>query len=84
MKHFTSSSFWQSYNQLPINIQLIANASFVKLKNHNHYPSLHLKKVGRYWSVRIGKKHRAIAVEVDSGLLWFWIGGHAEYEQLIK
>jgi hypothetical protein len=42
-----------------------------------------LKKTGKYWSVRIGLKYRAIAVEIDEGLLWFWIGTHADYDDLI-
>ena len=42
-----------------------------------------LKKVGRFWSVRVGSRHRALAVEVDAGLLWFWIGSHADYDATI-
>jgi hypothetical protein len=43
-----------------------------------------LKKVGNYWSVRASKRHRALAVEVEDGLLWFWIGTHDEYERIIN
>jgi hypothetical protein len=84
MKHLTSPLFWQTYNKLPSNVQNLAKSYFNKLKQQSRYPSLNLKKVGRYWSIRIGKKHRALAVESDSGLLWFWIGTHDEYDQLIK
>ena len=35
------------------------------------------------WSVRVGLQYRAIAVEVEEGLLWFWIGTHADYDDLI-
>jgi hypothetical protein len=45
---------------------------------------LQFKKVGRYWSVRVGLRHRALAVEVYEGYLWFWIGSHAEYDRLIR
>jgi hypothetical protein len=45
--------------------------------------SLQLKKVGRLWSVRVGSRYRALAVEVDAGLLWFWIGSHADYDAMI-
>lgn len=41
------------------------------------------KKVGRYWSVRIGLRYRALAAEVDGGYLWFWIGSHADYDRMI-
>jgi hypothetical protein len=45
--------------------------------------SLQFKKVGRYWSVRIGLRYRALAVDVDGGYLWFWIGSHADYDKWI-
>jgi len=44
---------------------------------------LHFKKIGRFWLVRIGLRYRALAVEVDDGYLWFWIGSHADYVELI-
>jgi hypothetical protein len=46
------------------------------------HPSLHFKKVGRYWSVRVALGHRALAVEVGDDLVWFWIGSHAEYDRV--
>jgi hypothetical protein len=33
--------------------------------------------------VRVGLRYRALAVEVDEGALWFWIGSHADYDALI-
>jgi hypothetical protein len=44
---------------------------------------LQFKKVGRYRSVRIGLRYRALAVDVDGGYLWFWIGSHADYDRWI-
>lgn len=54
------------------------------LKNNPQHPSLHLKKVGRFWSVRVGIKYRALAVEQDGDLVWFWIGSHADYDALLR
>jgi hypothetical protein len=28
--------------------------------------------------------YRALAVEVPDGMVWFWIGSHAEYNEKIK
>jgi hypothetical protein len=39
--------------------------------------------VGRFWSVRVDARHRALAVEVDEGLLWFWIDSPANYDAMI-
>jgi hypothetical protein len=84
MKHFASASFWDSYHFLPAETQELADRSFDLLKENPQHPSLHLKKVGRYWSVRVGRRYRAIGIEMDSGILWFWIGTHSEYDRLVK
>ena len=83
MKHFANPAFWACYERLPLSIQQLADKNFELLKDDSDHPSLHLKKVGKYWSVRVGKKYRALAVEVEEGLIWFWIGTHAEYDRLI-
>lgn len=84
MRHFASPSFWDLYDELPPDIQEVADKNFELLKINPKHPSLHFKKVGKYWSVRAGKKYRAIGMEVDEGFLWFWIGIHSEYEKMIK
>jgi hypothetical protein len=83
LKHFASPEFWELYRALPQSIQNLADRSYVLLKNDPRHPSLHLKKVGRFSSVRVGLHYRAVAVEVTGGLLWFWIGGHEEYNKLM-
>ena len=73
--------FWALYEKLPKDIQELADKNFALLKENPEHPSLHLKTVGRYWSLRIGENTRALGVEVgDGGLLWCWIGSHAEYD----
>ena len=84
MKHLASPSFWKSHQKLPINLQGLANQKFDLLKTNPRHPSLHLKRAGKYWSARIGIKHRALAVEVEDNWVWFWIGTHAEYDELLK
>lgn len=84
MKHLTSPSFWECYEKLPFPIQELADRSFEFLKLNLGNPSLHLKKVGKYWSVRIVLRYLALAVEIKEGLLWFWIGTHAEYNKMIS
>jgi len=84
VNHFASSSFWSAYEALPLAVRQLADRNYERLKTNPKHPSLHLKKVGRYWSVRVGSHYRALAVDVEEGLLWFWIGSHAEYDKLIK
>ncbi len=84
MGHHASSRFWKAYETLPIDIQEKADKAFAQVKADPTHPSIQLKKVGRYWSARVDLTCRALAVEVDDGLLWFWIGHHDEYERIIK
>lgn len=84
MKHFTTPGFWELYQNLPPHIKEIADKNFALLKEDSTHPSLHLKKVGDFWSVRIGIRYRALAVQDDEGLIWFWIGNHADYDRLIN
>ncbi|SEI16324.1 hypothetical protein [Tardiphaga sp. OK245] len=84
MKHLASPEFWAAYQRLPVRVRSLADKNFALLKSNPSHPSLHLKKIGRYVSARVGLRYRALAVEVDDGLLWFWIGSHADYDQLLK
>ena len=84
MKHFASPKFWECYHSLPPPIQKIADKNFQILKENTKHPSLHFKKVGKYWSARVGLAHRALAVTVDDNILWFWIGNHSDYDNLLK
>ena len=84
MKHFATPDFWQEYHHLPAPTRELADKCFGLLKADASHPSLHLKKVGRYWSVRVGKNHRALAVEGPEGLIWFWIGAHATYDRWLR
>ncbi len=84
MRHFASPSFWKSFGEIPPRSQSVARKSFALLKENPDYPSLHLKRAGRFWSARVGLRYRALAVTVDDDLLWFWIGTHAQYDRLIQ
>ena len=84
MRHFASPSFWELYQKLPADIRELADKNYEFLKADPKHPSLHLKKAGKYWSVRVGRKYRALGIEIDEGVLWFWIGTHAEYDKLLE
>jgi hypothetical protein len=84
MKHFASGAFWEAYGKLPEPVRTLADKNYALLKVNPQHPSLRFKKVGRFWSVRVGLRYRALAVEADSDLLWFWIGSHADYDAMIR
>ncbi|MBE9145119.1 ParE family toxin-like protein [Planktothrix mougeotii] len=84
MKYCATPDFWYYYRQLPNEIQELADRCYELLKQDSRYPSLHFKKVGQFWSVRIGIHYRALAVEENGEMVWFWIGSHAEYDRLLR
>jgi len=82
--HRTTDRFWKCFENLPDPIQKLSKKNFALLKANPLHPSLHFKKVGKFWSIRIGIAHRALAIEVDKDFIWIWIGTHSEYELMIK
>jgi len=86
MIHLNLPRFWHHYRQLPQHVQELADENYELLKANPNHPSLHFKKVGRtkqLWSVRLGEHYRALDVEKPDGILWFWVGSHAEYDALL-
>ena len=86
MNHFTLPGFWQHYGKLPKHVQQLADKNYSLLKQDPTHPSLHLKKVGKrkqLWSIRVGEHYRALGLVKSEGVVWFWIGTHAEYDRLL-
>jgi hypothetical protein len=82
--HHASPEFWEFYRALPESVRSIADRNFAMLKENPRHPSLRLKRIGRFYSVCVGIGYRALGVEVSGGVLWFWIGNHADYDKLIS
>jgi len=83
VRHFASTEFWRAYERLPGNIRALADKNYELLKQNPKHPSLQFKQVGRYRSVRVGAHYRALGVDIEDGVLWFWIGSHADYDRII-
>jgi len=83
LNHHASSRFWALYETLPEDIRRLADKNFGLLKGDSRHPSLRLKRAAEFWSVRVGDHYRALGVDADDGILWIWIGTHADYDKLI-
>jgi hypothetical protein len=83
VKHFASPQFWRYYRQLPPEVRALADKNFKLLKADSKHPSLHFKKIDRLWSVRVGVHYRALGLDKPEGVVWFWIGSHADYDKLL-
>jgi hypothetical protein len=85
MRHFRSTRFKALYAGLPRATRALADKNFALLKQDPKHPSLHFKRVKEnLWSARVGKGHRAIAVEGADRFQWLWIGTHAAYDRLVS
>ena len=80
MKHL--ATFWSRYDALPKDVRVLADKRFALAKADRTHPSLHFKKLGKVWSAWVGAHYRALALEVEGGYLWVWIGTRAEYDKL--
>ena len=84
MRHFATAEFWSAYNRLPEHVRRLADRHFELLKNDPRHASLHLKRIGRLWSVRLASGYRALGTIEDDDIVWFWIGSHADYDHMLK
>ena len=87
MNPFTVKSYWKSYKGLPKKIQRDADRKFDLWKKNPFHPSLNFKCVNteyNIWSVRVTMDYRALAVRNAKSVIWYWIGDHNKYEQLLK
>ena len=82
--HRATDRFWRRFTTLPEAVQDVAKKNFDLLKHNPSHPSLHFKKVGNFWSVRAGLRHRALAVEDGEDFIWVWIGTHDDYQRMLK
>jgi len=81
--HRTTTRFWKCYEELPDPVRELARKNFEILKKDPRYPSLHFKRIGKFWSARIGLDYRALAVMDGEDMIWVWIGAHDDYDRLI-
>ena len=83
MTHLATPRFWRHYRNLPEAVRRLADKNFELLKADPYHPSLHLKKIDRLWSVRVGAHYRALGLDKTPSIVWFWIGAHADYDKLV-
>lgn len=82
--HRATPRFWNYFEQLPESAQRAARRNFRLLTENPRHPSLRFKKVGKFWSARVGVDYRALAVDDAGDFIWVWIGTHEEYDRLIR
>ena len=82
----TTRQFWRLFKNLPADVQEDAKRAYRVFRDNPAHPGLHFKKLegeDNIYSARIGLEYRALAVLRGNRAVWYWIGGHAEYDRLI-
>jgi len=82
--HRATTRFWKLFEALPQDLQKTARRNFELLKIDPLHPSLHFKKVGKFWSIRVGLNHRALAIKEGQDFIWVWIGDHGDYDRMSR
>lgn len=83
----TTRRFRDALSALPADVQRRAEAAYELFRNNPQHPGLRFKKVHAtlpVYSVRIDIDYRAVGTLDGDEIVWFWIGTHGEYDQLLK
>ena len=87
MESKTTERFRKSFDNLPDKIKEDAKKVFKIWKSNPYLKSLKFKKIHEkenLYSVRIGISWRALGIKENDTMIWFWIGSHNDYDNLIK
>lgn len=88
MKSRTTRRFRELLAALPEPVQRQAQDAYRLFRENPSHPSLRFKPISprdpTIYSVRVGLRYRAIGIRDDDGILWVWIGSHAEYDRQIE
>ena len=87
MKSRLAEDFLSCFATLPEAVKRQARKSYRLWKNDPSHPGVRFKRIHNHepiYSVRVGKGWRALGLLDGTTITWFWIGSHAEYDQLIR
>ncbi len=87
MESRTTERFRKTFENLPLKIQEDAKKVYKLWKSNPYMKNLRFKRINdkqNIYSVRIGLSYRALGLKKDDTMIWFWIGSHNDYDNLIK
>ena len=86
MRSFTSRRFRELYADLPDQVRSQARKAYQLFLQDPSHRGLKFKKVGGQtgiYSARVGIEYRALG-RIDGGdIVWFWIGPHGDYDNIV-
>ncbi len=87
MKSRTSRRFRELFAKLPARVQIQVRQSYTLFSVNPRHPGLRFKQVRTnppIWSARVGIGYRSVGAFDGDTIVWFWIGSHASYDQLLE
>jgi hypothetical protein len=82
-----TKEFRKRLDRLAIPVREQAGRAYALWRSDPFHPSLQFKQVSLRWpiySVCVGIGYRALGLRETDHLTWFWVGSHAEYDELLK
>ncbi len=86
MNSRTNRPFRVMFGSLPAHIQRQAREAYRLFRQNPFHPGLHFKQIHPdppIYSARVGISYRAVGVRDGETIVWYWIGSHTDYDNLI-
>jgi mRNA-degrading endonuclease RelE of RelBE toxin-antitoxin system len=87
MKSSVTKTFRKQLDQLPASIQEQAAKAYDLWRDDPYHNSIQFKRVSQrqpIYSARVGINYRVLGLLEENHIYWFWIGTHAEYDELLQ
>jgi hypothetical protein len=81
-----TEDFMACFSRLPAEVREQARRAYQIWRTNPSHPGMRFKPIQGHaglWSVRIGAGYRALGRREEDTVTWFWIGSHADYDNLV-
>jgi transcription initiation factor TFIIIB Brf1 subunit/transcription initiation factor TFIIB len=82
----TTERFRRAFTGLPEDVQRQARQAYRRFREDPYYPGLRFRQVHPtlpVYSARISINYRALGILEGEDIIWFWIGSHSDYDNLL-
>jgi len=87
VRSHTTAAFREAFSELPKSVQEQARRAYRQFQRDPWHPGLRFKQVHPrlpIYSVRLSKGYRAVGQRSEEHIVWFWVGSHADYDNLLS
>lgn len=87
MRSRTTRRFRRAFVRLPEPIKERAREAYRRFVENPNHPGLRFKRIHPtepIYSALVTKDYRTLGLLEDDTIIWFWIGTHADYDELIS